>query len=302
MKKQKSQEQLFCFSCFLSFFFHFSLLLFLLRILPLSVQKFSATSEKEIHFLSLQKIFAEKQFMDTDSQAEEEFNKFKEFIGERDTKQTSSKKEISTENNPSLDGKQEKYLSSFDSQFQDEIEGKSEINLSLQSQNLNPQNKKSGKSLNTLSKEGKMIEIEGGAYSQVLDENSPSASSQKKETKRSILTGSISNQGRGSFAVENSPLGKYQAKLSRLLESRWQSYCIHYREYIVPGILTVRFIINQKGDIVEIKITQTVKASEIQKGFTLRAIQESQFPPIPQKVLENEQAETLEFIFNFYFQ
>lgn len=118
---------------------------------------------------------------------------------------------------------------------------------------------------------------------------------------KTILSGSIDRQGKSALNVSKTELGKYQASLSRAVSSQWHRNCAKYRDFIIPGTITVRFVIDGKGDVRSASCIEMVAGGEIQKGFTLEAIREADIPAIPEKLQQELKGEPLELIYNFYF-
>ncbi len=118
---------------------------------------------------------------------------------------------------------------------------------------------------------------------------------------KTILSGSIDRQGKSALNVSKTELGKYQASLSRAVSSQWHRNCAKYRDFIIPGTITVRFVIDGKGDVRSASCVEMVAGGEIQKGFTLDAIREADIPAIPDKLQQELKGEPLELIYNFYF-
>jgi len=119
--------------------------------------------------------------------------------------------------------------------------------------------------------------------------------------RKTQLRGSISRRGPGSLDVDETALGRYQAALSRAVEREWQRNCVRYRDFITPGFLTVRFLVDTDGDIRSVKFLEAVDSSEIQKGFTLNSIRKAAIPKMPAKLKKELDGEPLELIYNFYF-
>jgi len=115
------------------------------------------------------------------------------------------------------------------------------------------------------------------------------------------LRGSISRRGKSSLDVENNATGRYQAVLNRAVEREWQRNCVRYRDFITPGFLTVRFLVEADGDVRSIQFVEVVEAGEIQKGFTLNSIRGAPIPPMPADLKRDLRGDPLELIYNFYF-
>ncbi|OYV06430.1 MAG: hypothetical protein CFE26_06335 [Verrucomicrobiales bacterium VVV1] len=119
--------------------------------------------------------------------------------------------------------------------------------------------------------------------------------------RKTQIRGSISRTGKSALAVENSAMGRYQATLSRAVELEWQRNCVRYRDYITPGFLTVRFVVEQNGKVRSTGFVGAMQTNEIQKGFTLNAIRQAAIPAMPADLKKELGSEPLELIFNFYF-
>ena len=115
------------------------------------------------------------------------------------------------------------------------------------------------------------------------------------------LSGSISRKGRSALNVANTPMGRYHSALSRAVEAEWHKNCLKYRDFITPGILTIRFVIAPDGTVRTISVVEMVDAGEVQKGFTLSSIRQAKIPPIPADLKAEIDDEPIELIYNFYF-
>ena len=119
--------------------------------------------------------------------------------------------------------------------------------------------------------------------------------------RKSAIVGSISRTGRSALDVADSPLGRYQAAISRAVEREWQRNCVRHRDFITPGFLTVRFFVETSGKVRTVQFVGTMETGEVQKGFTLSAIRDADIPAMPATVKKDFDKEPLELIFNFYF-
>lgn len=119
--------------------------------------------------------------------------------------------------------------------------------------------------------------------------------------RKTQIRGSISRSGKGSLAVENTAMGRYQAVLSKAVELEWQRNCVRYRDYITPGFLTVRFVVEQNGKVRSVAFVEAMQSGEVQKGFTLNAIRQASIPAMPADLKKELGSDPLELIFNFYF-
>lgn len=130
------------------------------------------------------------------------------------------------------------------------------------------------------------------------DPNEPGFRGNQQKTK---LSGSISRKGRSALDVANTAMGRYQAAISRAVEHEWHGNCIKYRDFITPGILTVRFVIGPDGAVRSVSVVEMVDAGEVQKGFTLGAIRQAKIPPLPADLKAELNGDPIELIYNFYF-
>lgn len=128
--------------------------------------------------------------------------------------------------------------------------------------------------------------------------DSPSFQGNQRKT---AIVGSISRTGRSALNVVDSPLGRYQAVISRAVEQEWQRNCIRHRDFITPGFLTVRFFVETSGRVRTVQFVGDMETGEVQKGFTLNAIRDAEIPEMPAGLKKEFEKDALELIFNFYF-
>jgi len=119
--------------------------------------------------------------------------------------------------------------------------------------------------------------------------------------RKTAVVGSISRTGRSALDVEDSPLGRYQAAVSRAVELEWQRNCVRHRDFITPGFLTVRFFVESSGRVRSVQFAGDMETGEVQKGFTLNAIRDAAIPAMPKALRREYDEEPLELIFRFYF-
>ena len=119
--------------------------------------------------------------------------------------------------------------------------------------------------------------------------------------RKTAVVGSISRTGRSALDVADSPLGRYQAVISRAVELEWQRNCARHRDFITPGYLTIRFFVEPSGKVRTVQFVGEMETSEVQKGFTLSSIRDAVIPAMPAAVRKDFEKQPLELIFNFYF-
>lgn len=119
--------------------------------------------------------------------------------------------------------------------------------------------------------------------------------------RKTAIVGSISRTGRSALDVEDSPMGRYQAAISRAVELEWQRNCVRHRDFITPGFLTVRFFVEPSGKVRSVQFVGDMETGEVQKGFTLNSIRDAPIPRMPDSVRKEQDGSPLELVFRFYF-
>lgn len=120
-------------------------------------------------------------------------------------------------------------------------------------------------------------------------------------SRKNKVTGSISRRGKSALNVKNTALGRYQAQVSKAVELQWRRNCEQHRDHIVPGVISMRFYVDEKGKVSGVKFQEVIEANFIERGFTQRAIRQAKLPKMPKSVIKELDGEPLELIYNFYF-
>ena len=123
----------------------------------------------------------------------------------------------------------------------------------------------------------------------------------RTESRKTRVEGTISRQGKSSFDVEATAVGRYKARVNRLIETEWQRLCVVHRDHLHPGILTLRFYVDKRGRVTGLRYLDVVRASEMQKGFTMQSVRQPRLPVMPGEVARELEDEPLEFRINFKF-
>lgn len=119
--------------------------------------------------------------------------------------------------------------------------------------------------------------------------------------KKTRLEGSISRTGRSALDVEDSLLGRYHAAVSRAVEKEWQRNCVRNRDYITPGQLTMRVMLEASGKVRSVGFMEELGVGNIPKGFTLNSIRDAEIPAMPAELKKQLEGEPLELIYRFNF-
>lgn len=128
--------------------------------------------------------------------------------------------------------------------------------------------------------------------------NDPAFSGNQTKT---AIRGSILRTGRSAMDVVDTPMGRYQAQISRAVELEFQRNCVKRRDFIVPGYITVQFFIDAHGRVRSLSLLGEIEGGEVQKGFTIDSIREAPIPVMPSVIKKEMKGDSLELIYNFYF-
>jgi len=124
----------------------------------------------------------------------------------------------------------------------------------------------------------------------------------RSQTKATRFEGSISRRSKaGSNNVKATPLGKYMATVSKLVENEWQRRCSLKGDLIQPGTLRMGFILNDRGKIIRIYTMSQTYGSEMNRSITFQAINSAKLPPMPKQVRTVQNGDPIEFIYTFSF-
>ncbi|BCX49343.1 hypothetical protein HAHE_32510 [Haloferula helveola] len=119
--------------------------------------------------------------------------------------------------------------------------------------------------------------------------------------RKTELKGSISRSGRSALDVKSGPLGKYHAALSRAIEQSWQRQVVRNRDFITPGVIRIRVVLDENGRVRTVGTVEEFGVGTIQIGFTHAAIREADLPKMPADVKKELDGEPLELLYNFIF-
>ena len=123
----------------------------------------------------------------------------------------------------------------------------------------------------------------------------------RTESRKTRVEGTISRRGKSSLDVEATPVGRYKARVNRVIETEWQRLCVVHRDHLHPGILTLRFYVDKNGRVTGMRYLDVFRASEMQKGFTMQSVRLPRLPAMPREVVKELEGEPLEFRINFTF-
>ncbi len=160
------------------------------------------------------------------------------------------------------------------------------------------------KKADALAAKQKALESKRKKRTTPLKQASPDASKKgfRSEAKATVFEGSISRRSKaGSRNVKSSPMGKYMATVSKLVEKEWQRRCSMKADLIQPGTLRMSFMIDAKGKVLRPNKLMQTYGSELNYFITFQAIKSVKIPPMPAKVRSIQNGEPIEFIYTFAF-
>ena len=131
-----------------------------------------------------------------------------------------------------------------------------------------------------------------------LNERVPVHEEQKKAfqvhspKKKSI--GKLSNLGKAALDVEETVLGHYKKKVDLAVQKSWHRARTAHADFVKFGSLKVRFWVNEKGDIVDIRLLRN-DADPVMVDFSISGILRADIPPVPRDLIELTQDGRMEF-------
>ena len=125
----------------------------------------------------------------------------------------------------------------------------------------------------------------------------------RSQAKATVMEGSISRRSKvGSKNVKATPVGKYMAQISKLVEQEWQRRVMMHADLIQPGTLRIRFMVDERGKVKNISTIAQTLGSENQRSITFQALTSVRIPRMPAKVKKSQGGDPLEFRYSFRFQ
>ena len=123
----------------------------------------------------------------------------------------------------------------------------------------------------------------------------------EREAKKTRLSGKIRRRGESSLEVEDTVKGRFLAEVNREVEKAWQRECILRREHILPGVLSVSFVVDDEGKVTGFRFDSRIAGGAIQEGFTMIAIKKAKLPVMPEEMKDELGGNELELNLTFFF-
>ena len=114
------------------------------------------------------------------------------------------------------------------------------------------------------------------------------------ETLKKRTLGKLSNLGEAALNVEETDLGHFKKKVDLAIQKSWHRARSAHADLVKYGSLKVRFWINQRGQIVDIRLLRN-DADPVVVDFSISGILRAQIPPVPEKLIERTQDGRMEF-------
>lgn len=122
-----------------------------------------------------------------------------------------------------------------------------------------------------------------------------------REANRTRIQGTIRRVGASSVDVEDTAKGRFLAKVNQQIEREWQRQCILRREHILPGVISISFVMDSAGDVSSFRFDSRIAGGAIQEGFTMLAVQKADLPPMPDEMKSELNGSALEMSLTFFF-
>lgn len=110
------------------------------------------------------------------------------------------------------------------------------------------------------------------------------ASAYRDFQQKTLIRGGINNRGRSAVNAVGTPQGRYRKLLEDAIGSRWYYYVKAKGDLISIGTTSVTFDVLADGSVRNLRMTENT-ANEAFASISLRSIQETNFPPIPEDLL-----------------
>ena len=119
-----------------------------------------------------------------------------------------------------------------------------------------------------------------------------SAKGFSSEERQNVTNGSLAKEGADAVDAIGTPLGKYKKAVRDVISAKWHEYRQKNADQVTWGILKLEFSVDASGRVNDLQITKN-EANAILAEFSLRAIRESDLPPMPAEVADSVGAKGL---------
>lgn len=112
------------------------------------------------------------------------------------------------------------------------------------------------------------------------------------EERQSSNNGNTTVAGADAVDAISTPLGAYKKTVRDIISETWHRYRNEREGLVTWGMLKLEFVVSPTGEVRDLRITKN-EANSTLSEFTLRAIRDSQLPPMPPQVINSVGAEGL---------
>jgi len=114
-------------------------------------------------------------------------------------------------------------------------------------------------------------------------------------TRTSKVKGTINNRGEDAVNAAETPMGKYMRAVTAAVEKKWHLYRRQHADAVTFGNLKLRFFVTKEGKPEDLEVLSKPDDADVRMAdFTLRAIKDSEIPPIPKDLLPMLEGERVE--------
>jgi len=122
------------------------------------------------------------------------------------------------------------------------------------------------------------------------------------EVKQKRMIGALNRRSKvASVDVKASPQARYHNLVMRAVEQKWQRTCRLKADYVLPGVLTVRFFVKADGSIFGLQVLDQLGNRSTNWSFTSHAIQTAAIPAMNAEMRKLMKGEPHEVVVTFNF-
>jgi hypothetical protein len=116
-------------------------------------------------------------------------------------------------------------------------------------------------------------------------QQTPQLDAFQPQTRPNELVGRISSRGRAAVDAANTPLGRYMRSVTGAIEKLWHRKRLLNADFVTYGSIRLKFMVNQRGEVEELRIVNPDKANPVMQDFTLNAVLEAKIPKMPSDIV-----------------
>ena len=243
--------------------------------------------KEDVKFLPILPQWAPEKRPRTDSFSEKKIDKTRNENNESEKTEQNDRNELLSESSFNEPEFEEKSL------IESELNKKNNVNNTNE---IEPQHNKGSELI--AENVRKSIKSEELNFSNQLNESNPIQKEKEKafqvHSPKKKSVGKLSNLGQAALDAEETVLGHYKKKVDLAVQKSWHRARTEHADFVKFGSLKVRFWVNEKGDIVDIRLLRN-DADPVMVDFSISGILRANIPPVPQDLIELTQDGRMEF-------